>query len=236
MATPALAVNRRRERKFYVSMSVVCAGIIFAGFARTYFLKAFFHTPQLRPLLQLHGAIFTCWLLLLIAQTSLVAAKRTDIHRKLGVAGGVLAALMVVLGYIVAVHAAQRGHAPHGIPPLAFLVIPLGDIFTFTVLVASALIYRRQPEMHKRLMLLATIAILAPGIGRLPFAFINSAVPIYALVDAVLLICVAYDLFTRKRVHPAYIWGGLFLVFSQVLRLALAGTHAWTVFAQWLIR
>lgn len=236
MATPALAVERRRDRKFYVSMAVVFAAIIFAGFARTYFLKAFFHTPALRPLLHLHGAIFTSWLLLLIAQTSLVAAKRTDIHRKLGVAGGVLAALMVVVGYIVAIHAAQRGHAPKGIPPLIFLVIPLGDIFSFTVLVASALIYRRQPEMHKRLMLLATIAILAPGIGRLPFAFISGPVPLFALVDAVLLICVAYDLFTRKRVHPAYIWGGLFLVFSQALRLALAGTHAWAVFAQWLIR
>jgi hypothetical protein len=236
MATQAIVINRRWDRKFYVGMAVLFAAIIFAGFAPTYFLRTHFHNRELRPLLQLHGAIFTSWLVLLIAQTSLVAAKRTDIHRKLGVVGGVLAALMVVVGYIVAVHAAQRGAAPLGIPPLAFLVIPLGDIFTFIVLVTAALIYRKQPETHKRLMLLSTIAILAPGLGRLPFAFINGPLPIYAIADVILLGCVLYDVFTRKRVHPAYIWGGLFLVLSQPIRLALAGTHAWISFAQWLAR
>jgi hypothetical protein len=236
MATAAVVVNRRWERKFYITIAVICASLIFAGFARTYFLRGFFHSPALRPLLQLHGAIFTSWLVLLIAQTSLVAAKRTDIHRKLGVAGGVLAGLMVVVGYIVAVHAAQRGVAPLGIPPLAFLAIPLGDLFVFTGLVAAALIYRRKPDTHKRLMVLATIGILAPGVGRLPFAFITGPVQIYAMVDVVLLICIAYDLVTRKRVHPAYIWGGLFLVLSEPLRLMLAGTHVWMSFAQWLTR
>lgn len=236
MATPAVAINRRWERKFYIGIAVVCAGVIFAGFSQTYFLRAFFHGPALRPLLELHGAVFTSWLVLLIAQTSLVAAKRTDIHRKLGVVGGVLAGLMVVVGYLVAIDAARRGAAPLAIPPLAFLAIPLGDIFVFAVLVAAALIYRRKPDTHKRLMVLATIGILAPGIARLPFAFISGPLQIYALVDVVLLICIAYDLFTRKRVHPAYIWGGLFLVLSEPLRLMLAGTHAWMVFAQWLTR
>jgi|SRR5450631_2236343 len=235
MATQALAVNRRWD-KFYVGMAVGITAIIVWGFVPTYFLRPYYQTSELRPLLHLHGALFTSWLLLLIVQTSLVAAKRTDIHRRLGVAGAVLAVLMVVVGFIVAVHAARRGVAPLGIPALAFLVIPLGDITTFAILVGAALLNRAKPETHKRLMLLATLALLAPGVGRLPFAFISGPIQIYALVDAVLLICILYDVITRKRVHPAYIWGGLFLVLSQPLRLALSGTSAWMAFAQWLAK
>ncbi len=210
MATQAVAVHSRWDRKFYVGMAVGIAAIIFWGFARTYFLRPLYQTTELRPLLHLHGAVFTAWLVLLITQTLLVANKRTDLHRRLGVAGAVLAVLMVVVGFIVASHAARRGAAPLGISPLAFLVIPLGDITTFAILVAAALLNRGKPETHKRLMLLATLAILAPGIGRLPLAFISGPIQIYALVDAVLLLCILYDVITRRRVHPAYIWGDCF--------------------------
>jgi len=238
MATQIITTTRPSWPKFYIAVAVTIAAIVFAGFARTYYLRSFYTSEPLPFLLHLHGLVFTTWLLLLFVQTTLVAAGRTDIHRRLGVFGGALAVTMIVVGYLTAIHGARRGAAPLGIPPLVFLIIPLGDLLNFTILVAAALLYRGRPEIHKRLMLCATIAILAPATGRLPFAFIRQGGPlvVWGLADLVLIACVLYDWISRKRVHPAYIWGGLVIVLSQPLRLALAGTTAWSTFAHWLAR
>jgi hypothetical protein len=235
---PQLTVTRH-DRFFYTGMAVLAAAIVFTGFARTYYLKAHFGTPPLRPLVHFHGILFTSWIVLFLSQASLVAAKRTDIHRRLGLAGGVLAVLMVCVGSLTAISAARRGFGPPGAPPpLVFLVIPLFDMLVFAILVAAAFLYRRQPETHKRLMLVATIALLDAAIGRLPFAFIlkNGPLAFFGLADLILLACILYDLVTRRRLHPAYLWGGILLIVSQPLRLLIGGTSAWLAFAHWLTR
>src|SRR5687768_9901467 len=98
MAAPAGIINKRNERLFYTGMAVAFVITVFAGFARTYYLRPYFTDGSLIPLLHLHGLVFTLWLLLLLTQTALIAAKRTGIHRRLGIAGAVLAVLMVVVG------------------------------------------------------------------------------------------------------------------------------------------
>jgi hypothetical protein len=239
LAKAAPVLVGRRDHFFYAGMAVLVAAIVFAGFARTYYLKDLFGRPALRPLLHLHGFLFTCWFLLLLGQVTLVAAKRVDIHRRLGVAGAALASLMVIVGPIVAIHAAMSGPGPRGeLPPLVFLAIPLSDILVFAILVAGGFYFRRQSPTHKRLMLLATIAILPPAIARLPFGFIRATGPLayFGLADLVLLSCSLYDVVTRRRLHPAYLWGGLLIIVSQPLRLAIGSTHGWVVFAQWLTR
>jgi hypothetical protein len=220
-------------------MAVMAAAIVFAGFSRTFYLKSYFAAPAIPLLVVLHGIAFTSWLVLFLTQTTLIASKRTDLHRRLGVAGGVLAALMLGLGVATAIHAARRGFSPPGgPPPLVFLVIPMFDILVFSALVAAGLYYRRKSETHKRLMLLAMIAILPPAIARLPFGFILATGPLafFGLADLVLLSCIAYDTAVRRKLHPAYLWGGLLVVVSQPLRLLVGGTSAWLAFAQWLTR
>ena len=102
--------------------------------------------------------------LLFLTQTSLIAGGRADVHRRLGVVGGVLAVLMLVIGYLTAVEAARRGVTPPGgRPPLVFLSVPIGTLVVFAILVGSGLYNRRRSETHKRLMLLATIALLTPA-------------------------------------------------------------------------
>jgi len=161
--------DRSRERIFYTGIATLCAAVIFAGFFRTYYLKALFANLPLTPLVHLHGIVFTCWLVLFITQTTLVAAKRTDLHRRLGVFSAVLAGVMIVVGPMTAIAAAKRGFGVPGRPsPLVFLTIPMFDILVFAILVATGLSYRQRPDMHKRLMLLATVSILPPGIARLP--------------------------------------------------------------------
>jgi hypothetical protein len=149
VATQAAVVSRPSQRRFYTGIAVVIAGIVFAGFARTYYLRGLFTAEPPPGLLHLHGLVFTSWLLLFVVQTTLVAAGRTDVHRRLGVAGGVLAATMLVVGVLTAIHAAQRGGTPLGLPPLRFMVIPLGDITVFSILVTAALLYRRKPEIQQ---------------------------------------------------------------------------------------
>jgi hypothetical protein len=236
MAAHAGIAGRRRERWFYIGMTVAVVLTVFAGFAPTYYLRPYFVTQPLMSLLHLHGIVFTSWIVFFTIQTALVAGKRTDLHRRLGIIGGVIAALMVVVGTLTAIIRAKQGAAPTGdVSPLAFLVIPLADMLVFPGLVAAGFYFRRQPDVHKRLMLLATIAILPAAVARLPFEILKAGPPaFFGLTDLFIVACVVYDLITRRRVHRATVWGGLIIIASQPLRLMFGGTHAWLVFANWL--
>jgi len=213
----------------------MAAIVIFVGFARSYYLKEFFGAPSLPLLLHVHGLVMSCWMVLLMVQTTLVATHRTSVHRRLGVAGGVLAGAVVALGTAVAIYAARNAHAPTGIPPLAFLVIPFGDLFVFSTLVGAGFYFRRCPELHKRLMLVATIAILPPGIARWPVPWnVHTPLIFFGVADLILIGCVIYDYVKTRRLNAAYLWGGLLLIASHPLRLMLAGTAAWMTFAHWI--
>jgi hypothetical protein len=229
--------SRRRERVFFTGMSVALVLTVFAGFSRTYFLRPYFQTAPLIPLLHLHGLIFTSWLALFFVQTSLVAANQTRVHRRLGIAGAVIATLMVVIGTTTAIIRAKVIEAGPGAPsPLVFLTIPLGDMLVFSILVGAAFYFRRRPEVHKRLMLLSTISILPAAVARLPFAFILQYGPLafFGLSDLFIVPCLIYDFVTRGRPHRATMLGGALIVISHPLRLIIGNTHAWLVFAGWL--
>jgi len=239
MAVSAAAVRtRRRTRRFYVGMAIAVAITVFAGFSRSYFLKAWYGTPELSGLLHLHGLVFTTWVLFFLAQTTLVASGRTYLHRRMGIAGAVLAALVVIVGTIVAIHRAKTGTSPiPGVPVLSFLAIPLFDMAIFAILVGTALYFRRRLEAHKRLMTLSMISLLAAPIARLHFPLLPPGPPtFFGLADLFIVAMLVYDLSTRRKVHPATIWGGLLVVASQPLRLMISGTPAWLAFASWLTR
>jgi hypothetical protein len=170
---------RRRHHLFYSGMSLLIAAIVFAGFYRTFYLSPWLHGPALSPLRIVHGVAFSAWILLFVAQTTLVAPGRTDIHRRLGVAGVVLAAAMVVLGTVLGIGNAREGRAPPGVPPRVFLLTPLFDMLVFPLLVAAAVWYRHRPETHKRLMLLATVSLLAAAVARLATALAAAGPPFY---------------------------------------------------------
>jgi hypothetical protein len=234
-ATPAIT-RRQRERWFYIGMSITVVITVFAGFARTYYLRPYFNSSPLMPLLHLHGLVFSSWLVLYVVQTTLIAAHRTYIHRRLGILGGVIALLMVLVGTSTAIIRASQAATPPGGPsPLGFLVVPLGDMLVFPILVGAGFYFRRRPDVHKRLMLLATISILAAAIARLPFSILQAGPPaFFGLTDVFILACVVYDIVTLKRIHRATALGGLLIIASQPLRLMIGGTHAWLVFATWL--
>lgn len=236
LSVPAGTNARQREHLFFSGMAIAVLITVFAGFAPSYYLKSYFGGPSLMPLLHMHGMIFSSWIILFVTQTTLVAANRTRVHRRLGIAGAVIAVLMMMVGTVTAIIRAKQGAAPPGIPPLAFLTVPLFDMLVFPSLVGAGFYFRRKVDVHKRLMLLATIAILPAAVARLPFAFIqqNGPLAFFGLSDLFIVPCIVYDIISRGRVHRATILGGLLIVASQPLRLMLAGTQAWLSFATWL--
>ena len=218
-------------------MSLAAVATVFAGFARTYFLRSQFQVTPLPVYLRIHGLVFTTWIALFVAQTTLIAARRTDIHRRLGWAGASLAAVMVVAAVTAAILSGRRDVAAgQEDAALTFLTTPLLAMLVFVILVAAAVYYRRSPETHKRLMLLATVSILDAAVARWPVALV-SATPwaYYVLTDVFVLIAAAYDLSSRKRVHAVYVWGGLLVVAAQVSRDLVGRTAAWHAFARLLI-
>jgi hypothetical protein len=236
MTATAPIIDRRRYRTFSISVAFTAILIVFAGFSRSYYLNGYFLRRNLTWVLHLHGLIFSLWFLLLPMQILLVAIGRTDLHRRLGVAGGFLAAIMVPLGVFIAIHAAKYGSpsTPPGVPPLGFLAVPLTDVFVFGMLVGAAILYRRKPEIHKRLMILATLSILSPAIGRIPFLLAFGVPVIFGVVVLAVLIFVAYDTAIHKRLHRASLLGGLFVILSFPARLIVSGTSPWLSFAGWL--
>jgi hypothetical protein len=95
-----------------------------ALFAHSYYLAGIFHAPLPNLVIHLHGVAFSCWILLLVTQTSLVSAGRVDIHHRLGNAGFLLARLMVVLGVLAATDSLFRAAGPPGRDPQFFYVVP----------------------------------------------------------------------------------------------------------------
>ena len=237
MAVSATAVrSARRTRRFYVGMGIAFVITVFVGFSRSYFLKSWYGTPELSRLLHLHGLVYTTWFLFFLAQTVLVATGRTWLHRRMGIAGAVLAALVVLVGTAVAITRAKTGTSPiPGISALSFLAIPLFDMVIFAILVGTAVYLRRRLEWHKRLMTLSMITLLAAPIARVNWPMLPPGPPtFFGLADLFIVGMLVYDLSTRRKVHPATIWGGLLIVASQPLRLMFAATPLWLGFARWI--
>jgi len=233
----ALVRSRSRDHRFFTAMAAAMAVTVFVGFAPTYYLRGAGARP-ISGLVHLHGLVFTAWMLLFLVQTSLVAVRRTDLHRRLGVVGGLLAIVMLVVGYFTAVEGARHGVTPPGgPPPLAFLSVPLGTLVVFAVLLTTALRWRSRPETHKRLMLLATIALLTPAIARFRW-LVGFEGPLLAIGGTGLFVvaCLVYDRLSHGRVHPAFLWGGLGLMLSIPARFALGQSDGWMAVARWLTR
>jgi hypothetical protein len=239
IARPHNFQTRPADHRFFSIMSVVTSVTIVAGFWNTYLPKILTGAP-LPPIIHVHAAIFTSWLAFYVMQTMLVLNGKTAIHRRLGIAGVVLATLMVVVGTATSITVTRLGH--RGIPgvefpdPAGFLLLNLNAVFAFAILVAAGWYFRRSAQTHKRLMLMATMSgLVGPGASRLPFA--SGRPPVIALlVLGFLFTGPIYDLVTRRRVHAAYLWS-MPLAFLAVPPIVaqLAASTAWQRVAAMLL-
>jgi hypothetical protein len=240
MATVTERTRPNAERRFYLGMGILIFLIMFAGFAPSFYLRGV--VPPYAPYLPmsmtvlLHGLLFTGWLVLFVAQASLVSARRPDIHRRLGLAAFVMLPAMVIVGFSAALGGVARHSGPPDLSPLTWLAVPLLDIPVFAGLIGAALYKRRDPQAHKRLMLCALIGLTPPGTGRLPGLQDWLTFPGVVIGSQLLLLSALaiWDLRSRGRVHPVTIIATVVIVGSWVLRLAIWQSEPWLAFAGWI--
>jgi FtsH-binding integral membrane protein len=224
----------RFDHLFFSSMSLLMLATVFVGFAATYYLAGIFRAPLPSLIIHLHGAAFSCWILLLVTQTSLVSAGRVDIHRRLGIAGFLLACLMVILGVLAATDSLVRNANPAGRDPKFFYIIPLTDMLIFATLIFFAFRARSNPPAHKRLIFVGTVALMIAAIARWPVLGQRNPITAALLSYAFLLLLVSYDLWSTRKIHRATIWASAFLIFVQQIRIPIGKTAAWHAFATWV--
>ena len=230
--------NQRFENLFFSGMAVVILASVFVGFAHSYYLAGLFKAPLPNLLVHIHGAVFSSWILLLIAQISLVIAGRVDVHRRLGLLGFGLACLLVVLGVLVATDAQVRHAAPGeaGVENRAFYAVALSDMLMFSTLIYFAFRNRFNPAVHKRLMLIGTLAILDAAFDRWPIsaAWWGARVTPLLCTYPLLLLMMGYDWWSTRKIQRVTLWASGFLVVVQQGRDLVGHTAAWQSFAAWV--
>ena len=221
-----------REHIFYSGIALAFGICVFVGFSRTYYLKGLFGTPHLSWLAHLHGAMFTAWTVFFLCQVGLVAAGRTDLHRRLGRVGGVVGAGVVMLGIVMTLHSVHAGYAT-GRPGMASLLInAFMSLLLFSVFFAAGLFFRRKKEIHKPLMVLAMVSLIIPAIARLPMPpfMIGWAILAFSLTGVI------YDAIVLRRVHVTNIVGVLLINIASPLRFMIADARGWQRFSEWIAR
>ena len=238
VASPPETDLRGREHRFFTRSAVVIAVLVVIGFGFSTYVRTrpgstAFGGPTLKPLVRMHAAVSTAWIVLLLTQTYLVAKRRTYHHRRLGILGGVLATGVIVFGWLVAVRAADLTVNPQA---LEFFILPASEVLVFTILTACALYWRNIPATHKRLMLLGTLALIPAATTRpVPPGEFLFMLGMVGVPEAVFILAlVAHDMSTVRRVHPATVWGGTLVLGVAASRLWMRTTPVWLAFAEWV--
>jgi uncharacterized membrane protein YozB (DUF420 family) len=219
------APRAKWDRDFFLLIvGLIWLGILM-GFVPEIIAHVRLHRPAYLLVVHVHAAAFVGWLCLLTTQVALIRTGRPDIHRKLGVAGAALASVMVVLGLATSVLVDRHQFATKDADP-SFIAIQLSDLINFAVLAGAAIVWRKTPSAHKRLILLATIFIANAGFSRWWGDAIAKAVGsgfwqdwlTLFLADFLLVALIAgYDLLTRRRLHPAFVAGAVFGLGLEVI-------------------
>ena len=214
-------------RRFYIGLGLFMAMMVAAGFA-PYFGRVLGGTVDKDWLVHVHAAVFVGWIGLFLAQASLAATGRIGLHRRLGELAIGYGVLLIVVGLFASVHQLAGGIAAGEVEKAQrFLLVPLVDMVVFPIFFGAAIAYRKTPDIHKRLMLVATVALLNAAAGRIDMeAFMALKLSYLAIWLSPLIIAMAYDYWKLRRVHPVYLIGTAGLVLSA-FRMRVLETDAW---------
>jgi hypothetical protein len=235
MSTTAISLPNA-ERQFYSRMAIFMIAIVFIGFAPSFYLHGLVTVPRPKPILSpfviFHGVVFTLWMLIFLTQTRLVAAGRRDLHMKLGIAAMLFAVMLVPVMYLTAVGEVARANQPPWATPLGWTAIALFPIPVFMLLMALGWQQRRNPQVHKRLMLGAALMMMDPAIGRFPIlppSFIGQ----FIFAGITLLTFVPLFIWDRKTLghfHWATLLSSGLFAAVLVLRMFAIVSPAWANF------
>ncbi len=237
------AEARTGRSRFYVWLAGAIVLVAFGGFTPTFWRPMASGGVVGAPILYIHGLLFSAWVLFLFAQTALIASGRTLAHRDWGLAGVALASAMAFsVPLVVLRQIADADAAGHGEAARRFAIVPLSTLVFWVVVISLAFANVRRPEIHKRLIIVATVGALQAAVARFFILAVGAAaagpppvvfsVPAGFVADLLLVAAMVHDWRTRGRPHPAYIAGGGALLAKQLLIVPLAATPMWLAAVQ----
>jgi len=215
------------NRYFYFSMSLLLAAIVIAGFKRTV-NENLFHPAVPRPfILWIHASAFTAWVIFFISQSTLVRIHKVSWHRCMGWFGAGLATVMVPLGIVTSIVMTRFDKVQlHQSGVDAFLSIPFYDMIAFGACIGLAIYWRTKPELHRRLIFIATCGLMDAAFGRFDYLFNNNL--FFPCLDLLIVLGVARDLLVDRRVHKVYLYALPLLIVGQSLALYMwRGNPSW---------
>ncbi len=227
------AAAKHSDHWFFGSLALLVCVMVFIGFAPTYYRAGLLRAPLPSPLVHVHAALFSCWVLLLIGQVALAASGRMRWHMTLGRAGMPVAVLMVAIGFMTLVSAVRR-HSTPGMSTEALFAADTLQLSTFAVLIFLAFRFRTRPAAHKRLILLSTAALMGPALSRWPYTFLDSNLVFFLVLDSFSILLALYDLYSRRRIHPATLLGSVAILLMQYAMAPLAHAAWWRHFTAWV--
>ncbi|MFZ0758790.1 MAG: hypothetical protein WAM69_02470 [Candidatus Sulfotelmatobacter sp.] len=225
------------NRYFYFSMSLLLAAIVVDGFSRT-INQNLFHPAVPRPfILWIHGAAFAGWVTFFICQSTLVRLHKVSWHRSIGWFGAGLATVMVPLGITTAIVMGRFDTVRlHEGGAAAFLIVPFYDMLAFGTLIALAISWRKRPEIHRRLIFIATCGLMDAPFGRFDYLFNHNL--FYPCLDLLMFLGVVRDLLVDRRVHKVYLYALPLLMVGQSLAVYIWRTDPswWHAIAHAILR
>jgi len=249
-AQPVAARRSNPGRFLYAMFALTLVALMAWGFQHFYFHGRAYPgrplTPPIRTLVILHGTAMAAWMLLFVAQPFLIATGNRRLHMNVGKIGAVIATAVVVLGLKLAIES-TRVNPPEmkiwGLSPKQFMAVPVISIFIFGALVAAAVWNRRRPELHRALMLLATLSAMPAAVSRIdalsnlyhgtvwekifgPFLWTLAIALAFLIVKSVL----------KQKLNVTYALGCAGLIFTSAFVMWIAPTGAWDALATLLLR
>ena len=239
------------ERHFFTAIAGTMLVIALAGFVPSLIQTSSRRAP-VSPLVAAHGFLFFGWLVIFFVQSRLIATDRVSMHRRVGIAAGLVLALVVPLSFAATVGMVRRGFDLSGdlmrtIPPrlgadvLWVSVFQFGDLLLFTIFAVAAILYRHRPEIHKRLMLFANVALIEAPLTHIPGhtsqlrPFIIAIVQVPVALFLISAILRDWLLFNKVRPLTVSLSVVVFL-FGPICANVIGPSAAWHRAAQWLAR
>lgn len=249
MSTQAAAsVSTRHSRRathdriFFGFMTLVMIATILLGFRATYFPLGPKPPALASPIIIVHGALFSTFLSLFLVQVALVSAKKVRWHKQLGLWVFGLAAIMIPIGVLAAANEIGRDLAAGppftlGVDPVSFSIVSVNGMFMFGTLMAASYLLRRKPAAHKRLALYAVISMMNAGSDRWPWDAwgINEHWSVW-FYTSLLILPIAYDLFSLHKVHRATLIAAPFVWLLYTFQIPFGKTAAWHAVSIYMLK
>jgi hypothetical protein len=226
---------------FYAGMAWLLVIIAVVGFTPRSLAIVGGTMPNPPLVVHLHAAVLASWVALLAVQATLSLTGRMDLHRKWGLASLVIAPLVLIV--LIAVTIVRQNDAfgtPGGPIVNNILFLQIRSILLFPTFFIWALLTRRtDPQMHKRMMLLATLMLIDAAIARMEWLPFNQFPRSYLAIHLYLLLlfvpAVIYDLIRLGRIHRAWVWGLALTVPWVIATEFVWGSDWWVEFGPKLV-